>query len=152
MKVLRWQEASLESSKGFYKGSRLSLTVVRFHARKSMKMHENPLKSMKSPRSAPTTPTAPPDQLWSTESTALAGTVSKRTWPAELTKQSNFTRWFNQSGFPHLLSHRCCWIVRWCWLSCWEYWPPGRYAIPHCETVAFYWWHYPIVSQRQVFQ
>ena len=47
MKVLRWQEASLESSKGFYRGSRLSLTVVTFHARKSMKMHENPWKSMK---------------------------------------------------------------------------------------------------------
>ena len=47
MKVLRWQEASLESSKGFYRGSRSYLTVARPHARKSMKIHEIPLKSMK---------------------------------------------------------------------------------------------------------
>ena len=47
MKVLRWQEASLESSKGFYRGSKSLLTVVRPHARKSMKIHENLQKSMK---------------------------------------------------------------------------------------------------------
>ena len=41
MKVLRLQEASLESSKGFYQGSMSYLTVVKTHARKSMKMHEN---------------------------------------------------------------------------------------------------------------
>ena len=47
MKVLRWQETSLESSKGFYRGSRSYLTVVNNHARKSMKIHENLQKSMK---------------------------------------------------------------------------------------------------------
>ena len=47
MKILRWQEASLESSKGFYMGSRLSLTVLKIHARKSMKIYENLWKSMK---------------------------------------------------------------------------------------------------------
>ena len=50
MKVLRWQEASLETSKSFYWGSRFPLTVVTFHARKSMKMHkshQNQWKSIK---------------------------------------------------------------------------------------------------------
>ena len=215
MKVLRWQEASLESSRGFYKGSRLSLKAPGTHTPKYMKIHENPWKSMKiygnpwksmiinrkrwkssddkkpawnrapdrracetpcfkppsnkakkqsTPSSNPSKPSKPsnprnPRNLWksiendeSPQMTRSQPGIEKRAWPAELTKQSNFMHCFNQSGFPHLLSHRCCWIVRWCWLSCWEYWPTGRYAIPHCETVAFYWWHYPIVSQRQVFQ
>ena len=56
MKVFRWQEASLESSKGFYRGSRLTLTVLyrpkhscsEIHENqwKSMKIYENPCKSM----------------------------------------------------------------------------------------------------------
>ena len=51
MKVLRGQETSLESSKGFHKGSRLTLTDISTHApksMKSMKIHENLSKSMKS--------------------------------------------------------------------------------------------------------
>ena len=41
MKVIRWQEASLESSKGFYRGSKSLLTVVRPHAQKSVKTYAN---------------------------------------------------------------------------------------------------------------
>ena len=47
MKVLRWQEASLESSKGFYRGSRLTLTVVYRPKHSCSEIHENPWKSMK---------------------------------------------------------------------------------------------------------
>ena len=54
MKVLRWQEASLESSKGFYKGSRTALKSLRhpypeIHENqwKSIKIHENVWKPMK---------------------------------------------------------------------------------------------------------
>ena len=42
MKVLGGQEASLGSSKGFYKGSRSLLTVLSVRAPKYMKIHENP--------------------------------------------------------------------------------------------------------------
>ena len=41
MKVLRWQEASLESSKGFYRGSRLSLKAGRALYPEIMKIHQN---------------------------------------------------------------------------------------------------------------
>ena len=41
MKALRGQEASLASSKGFYKGSRSNLTVLNIHAAKSMKIYDN---------------------------------------------------------------------------------------------------------------
>ena len=47
MKVLRWQEASLESSKGFYRGSRLDLTVLYRCKHSCSEIHENPCKSMK---------------------------------------------------------------------------------------------------------
>ena len=53
MKVLRGQEASLESSKSFYKGSRLSLKggarFSKIHARnlrKSIKIHKNSMTSI----------------------------------------------------------------------------------------------------------
>ena len=46
MKVLRTQEASLESSKGFYTGSSLALTVLSIHALKYMKINKNLSKSM----------------------------------------------------------------------------------------------------------
>ena len=44
-KVLRWQEASLESSKGFYRGSRSYLTVVYRYRHPCSEIHENPWKS-----------------------------------------------------------------------------------------------------------
>ena len=60
MEVFRGQEASLESSKDFYRGNKPSLTDVSTHAPKSMRiytnfekymevneMHENPRKSEK---------------------------------------------------------------------------------------------------------
>ena len=42
MKVPEGQEASLESSKVFYRGSRLALTVLGTHAPKSMKIMKIP--------------------------------------------------------------------------------------------------------------
>ena len=51
MKVLRWQEASLESSKGFYRGSRSYLKYLKAsiprNTWKSIKNHKNLWKSMK---------------------------------------------------------------------------------------------------------
>ena len=47
MKVLRWQEASLESSKGFYRGSRLALQAARALYPEIMKNNKNSWKSMK---------------------------------------------------------------------------------------------------------
>ena len=41
MRVIRGQEASLESSKGFYRGSRSAHTVLTTHASKSMEIDEN---------------------------------------------------------------------------------------------------------------
>ena len=41
MKVLRWQEASLESSKGFYRGSRLNLKAVWQPYPEIMKIQQN---------------------------------------------------------------------------------------------------------------
>ena len=41
MKALRRQEASLESSEGFYRGSRLALTVLNIRAPKSMKNNKH---------------------------------------------------------------------------------------------------------------
>ena len=40
MKVRRSQEACLESTKGFYRGSKSKLTVLNIHAPKSVKAHE----------------------------------------------------------------------------------------------------------------
>ena len=45
MKITRGQEASLESSKGFHRHRKSFLTVINTHALKSMKIHENILKS-----------------------------------------------------------------------------------------------------------
>ena len=47
MKIIRGQEASLESSKGFYKGSRSLLIAETPHAPKLMKINGNLLKSVK---------------------------------------------------------------------------------------------------------
>ena len=47
MKVIRGQEASLESSKGFYKGSRSALKTVSIHAPESVKIYENQWESIK---------------------------------------------------------------------------------------------------------
>ena len=47
MKLLRWQEASLESSKGFYKGSRLALKALDSLRHPYPEIQENPWKSMK---------------------------------------------------------------------------------------------------------
>ena len=47
MKVLRWQEASLESSKGFYRGSRLNHKAGKALYPEIMKIHQNSWKSMK---------------------------------------------------------------------------------------------------------
>ena len=47
MKVLRGQEASLESSKALYRGSRLALTDATPTLRKSIKIKENLWESMK---------------------------------------------------------------------------------------------------------
>ena len=46
MKVLRWQEANMESSKGFYRGSRSYLKAVRHPYPESMKIQQNLWKSM----------------------------------------------------------------------------------------------------------
>ena len=47
MKVLRWQHAILESSKGLYRGSRLDLPVASRPKHSCSEIHENPWKSMK---------------------------------------------------------------------------------------------------------
>ena len=44
MKVLRWQEANMESSKGFYRGSRSYLKSLKLS---HPEIHENPWKSIK---------------------------------------------------------------------------------------------------------
>ena len=41
MKVIRWQEASLESSKGVYKGNKSNHTILSTHAPKSMKINKS---------------------------------------------------------------------------------------------------------------
>ena len=41
MKVFRGQDATLESSKGFYKGSKSYHTILSIHALKSMKINKN---------------------------------------------------------------------------------------------------------------
>ena len=48
MTVLRWQEASLESSKGFFRGSRLALKAPRHPYPEIMKIHLILWKSIKS--------------------------------------------------------------------------------------------------------
>ena len=48
MKVIRGQEARLESSKGFYRGSRSLIHVLSTHDPKFMKIYQNEWESTKS--------------------------------------------------------------------------------------------------------